>query len=154
MLGIILSKQAINRINKLMLKYIWCQQNVYKECDLNGVIEKVGRKTLIENYEEGGLIMIDLTHMQNSLAIKWITKLQQTGNGIWRHIPMFYLNNLGPELLIFKMNANSKDLKGWNTYFQQFYKKLIEIWCDIPNKNNKHNYVNSAQVLWNNQHCT
>jgi hypothetical protein len=42
---------------------------VYKGCDLNDVIEKVGRKTLITNFEEGGLIMIDLKHMQNSLAI-------------------------------------------------------------------------------------
>ena len=54
-------------------------QNIYKESDINNVIEKVGRKTLIKGYEEGSLGMIDMTHMQHSIATKWITKLQQTG---------------------------------------------------------------------------
>ena len=154
MQGIILPKHAMNRINKILFKYIWCNQNIYKESDINNVIEKVGRKTLIKSYEEGGLGMIDIIHMQNSIATKWITKLQQTGNGLWRSIPLFYLNKLGPKLIIFKMNANFKQLKGWNTQFPQFYTNLIEFWCEIPNKNSAHNFVNSSQILWNNQLCT
>ena len=42
MQGLILPKHAMNRTNKILFKYIWCSQNIYKESDINNIIEKVG----------------------------------------------------------------------------------------------------------------
>ena len=113
---------------------MWSKKE-YKEQDLSKVIERVKRNTLIKDYSEGGLNMIDMFHMQSSISIKWITKLLQPGNGIWRAIPLFYLNKFGPNMLIFKMNTTYREIRGWEKYYPQYYKSLIEMWCKIPSKN-------------------
>ena len=59
MQGMLLPRHAKNCINKMMFKYIWCNQNIYKESDINNVIGKVGPNTLIQSYKEGGLRMMD-----------------------------------------------------------------------------------------------
>ncbi len=149
MQGLIPPKCTLDRINRLLFKFIWSKKQ-YRESDLALVVERVKRETLIHDYNEGGLRMIDIRQMQYSLAIKWISKLSMPGDGIWRALPLYYLNKFGQRLLIFQMNTQFRDLRGWEKYYPQFYKSLIEIWYKIPSRNNEHDLENSSEVIWNN----
>jgi hypothetical protein len=114
----------------------------------------VKRQTLIRDYDEGGLRMIDLSHMQTSMAIKWITKINENGNGIWKALPRYYFNKYGPNLIIFKMDSSSAQLKGPLRTFPHHYMALTELWCNIPNKNSKLSLITKPQILWNNRNLT
>ena len=138
----------------MMFKYIWCEKNIYREDDFKNIVEKVGRCTMEKNYDEGRLRMIDITQMQISIALKWITKINESGNGIWKAIPRYYFNKFGPNLLVFKMDTHFKQIKGFGRYFPPHYKALIEMWCNIPNKNIKQSLKSISQVLWNNRNYT
>ena len=94
--------------------------------------------------------MIDISRMQISIALKWIMKINERGNGIWKAIPRYYLNKFGPN----KMDTHFKQIKGFGRYFPPHYKALIEMLCNIPNKNRKQSLKFISQVLWNNRNYT
>ena len=151
MQALILPNHIITRINKLLFKFVWCKKAVYKEKDLQNVSEKVTRATLIKPYAEGGLQMINVEHMQQAIAIKWIAKIICGGNGIWRAIPTYYLNLFGPSYIIFRMNCAYKHLKGITGFFPYHYKNILKIWFSLPHKVRN---TDNDNVIWNNKDYT
>ena len=149
MQGCILSKKVLKRINTLIYKFIWCKKCLYKEDDLKRVTERMNRCTMNANYTEGGLNMIDMETLQMSLAFKWIKRIVEDGNGIWRSIPKHYLMSHGPKYIIFKINMNNPKNAAKNE--PRFYKTLLTLWLSIKNKNPKMTIENSSQIIWNNQ---
>ena len=53
----------MNKLNQLLFKFLW-----------NGV-DKVTRVSVINDYEKGGLKMIDLESMVKSLRLAWLKRL-------------------------------------------------------------------------------
>ena len=56
-------KEIVNKLNQLLFKFLW-----------NGV-DKVTRVSVINDYEKGGLKMIDLESMVKSLRLAWLKRL-------------------------------------------------------------------------------
>ena len=56
-------KEIVNKLNQLLFKFLW-----------NG-LDKVTRMSVINDYEKGGLKMIDLESMVKSLRLAWLKRL-------------------------------------------------------------------------------
>ena len=147
-------KVLLNRINSLLFKYIWSKHNVFKEAELQSTTERIKRDIIIQDYENGGLNMINIEHMQTVNTIKWVNKIIQPGNGSWRILPKYYLTKLSPRLTVFKSEIQWNKFRGKNIKLPHFYTSLLENWFNIPNANTHHTIDNSAQILWNNNKIT
>ena len=67
-------KSTIDRIEKIMYSFIW-----------DGKLDKLKRSTLIQNYEKGGIKMINIEHFIMSLNVTSIKKILDTcshNNGV------------------------------------------------------------------------
>ena len=65
-------KSTIDRIEKIMYSFIW-----------DGKQDKIKRSTLIQNYEKGGIKMINIEKFIMSLKVTWIKKiLDSYNNGV------------------------------------------------------------------------
>ncbi len=71
--------------------------------------DKISRNTIIQNYEDGGLKMIDIESSLNSLKVSWVKRLLYGKDAKWKHL---YLNELTKHggMLIFKCNIESKEI--------------------------------------------
>ena len=78
-------KAILKKIEHLTYKFIW-----------NSITEKVKRKTLIKNYKNGGLNMIDLQAHIKTIQSKWVLKLMDKyrrhfNECMWRQRGHFYM---------------------------------------------------------------
>jgi len=74
----------------------------------------------INDYEKGGLKMIDLERMVKSLRLAWLKKIFSENDGIWKNYINHLLKCFGGSSL-FHCNYNIKDL----AISSQFYTELL-----------------------------
>ena len=78
--------------------------------------DKIARKTVIQNYENGGLKMVHLESFIKNLKVSWLQRLLHSNSG-W--VTLFYhTHQFDPDFLVLGRNyfiekANSKN-KFWN----------------------------------------
>jgi hypothetical protein len=100
-----ISNEKYKEIENLMFKFIWDQKP-----------DKNKRKTLCQDYINGGLKMLDLKKIILSLKSSWIKRLIDKNNkGQWKSI---YLNKQYGSELIFECDLNNHHLK---TIFKKGY---------------------------------
>lgn len=117
--------------------------------------EKVKRTTLINNYENGGLKMINLKIYIDSLKISWLEKLSSNEKATWKVIPLFTLNTTHLGIDILKSNCNFEDLnheiKSKINILPFFYHKLLTVWFSTTAMQDINNIENwNDQLIWNN----
>ena len=76
-------KELIQQLNKLLFKFLW------KGTD------QVKRVSVINEYEEGGLRMIDIECMVKSLGRAWLRRIFKRINGPWKSFLQHLLSPLG-----------------------------------------------------------
>ena len=135
-----ISCDKIKEIIKIMFNFIWDNKP-----------DKIKRKTLYQEYINGGLKMLDLNKFILSLKSSWIKRLLDENNkGQWKNIYRNKLKQYGGHL-IFKCDLSNKDVK---FMFKEgtFLSDILYSWFEI--KNMKTNIVRNEnignQILWNN----
>ena len=94
------SVEVINLIKKYMFDFLW-----------DGKPDKISRKTIIQDYENNGLKMIDIDIYIKSIKAGWVKRLTNASNtGDWKHIYTKQLDKVGGNL-IFESNINANDIK-------------------------------------------
>ena len=66
-------KEIIAELNRPLFKFLW-----------NGT-DKVTRLSTINEYDRGGLKMIDLDRIIKSLRLAWLKRIFSTRGGTWRN---------------------------------------------------------------------
>ena len=89
----------IKNIEKLMFDFLW-----------NGKPDKISRNTIIQDYKNAGLKMVDIHSFIDGLKISWIKRLENDKANNWQHIYEQELANYGGKLF-FKCNMTEKDVK-------------------------------------------
>ena len=107
-------KDVVNELNQLLFKFLW-----------KGV-DKVTRVSVINEYESGGLKMIDVDGMIKSLRLAWLQRLFNDSNVIWKR---YFLHLLEPVGGLFFLNCNY-DIKDYN-FPSQFYNELLLWWSEF-----------------------
>ena len=69
---IVLPEHVITQLNSIFHKFVWRKG------------ERVKRKTLMLNYDQGGLRMVDLKSFLYSLQMSWVKKLLNNDISAWK----------------------------------------------------------------------
>ena len=101
-------------LNRLLYKFLW-----------NGT-DKVTRLSTINEFEKGGLKMIDLECMIKSLRLAWLKRIFSENEGTWKNYLRHLLLGLGG-LFFFSCNFNIKDY----TISSLFYSEILTWWSEF-----------------------
>ena len=129
---LLVPKEIVKELNQMIFKFLW-----------KG-IDKVTRLSTINEYENGGLKMIDLESMIKSLRLAWLKRIFQCNNGAWRSFLRFLLEPFGG-LFLFHCNYDIKEVH----ISSKFYSELLQWWCDFRNVFDSRREC--QYILWNNK---
>ena len=130
--------EILNTINKAMFDFLWDNKP-----------DKINRKTIIQDYENGGLKMIDLNLFIKAIKAGWVKRITNNDNdGDWKHIYMNILKTVGG-CLVFESNLNERDFyKEQRNFNSTFLFEIVQAWSHINfNSNPK---IIKKQIIWNN----
>ena len=141
-------EHVLTKINTILFRFIW-----KKKYTNTKAFEKIKRRTICKDTENGGLSMINIKDMQNSFLLTWVTKLRNDKDEKWKRIPIEEMSKLGSNLSCFLANNESKKFKGLNTIYNPFWKSVLKCWLDNLKELNlevskRTEFEN--QLLWNN----
>ena len=125
----------ITNIKKKMNEFIWKSK-----------VNKVSHKVLIQNYEDGGLKMLDIDLFLIALKASWVKRIIDGNNrGQWKLKYKKMLSQVGGDFF-FHCNYHYLDVQ---KHFpsQNFFRDILESWCKL---NYKEDYHVTEQILWNN----
>ena len=125
-------KEIIQELNQLLYKFLW------KGTD------KVIRLSAINEYENGGLKMIDLESMIQSLRLAWIKRILGANDGTWKSYLRHLLYRCGG-LFLFHCNYDAKDIP----ITSQFYSELLKWWSDFREEFDSER--EQQNIVWNNK---
>ena len=134
------NQKAIEEIDRLFYDFLW-----------SGRGDKIKRNTMIRDYSEGGLKMLDIASFNKALKIVWIKKyLDKENYSKWKIFVDLELQNKGGAIFL-TGNLNKKDLDNYYVFNDPFIKEIIEIWSDV----NYERQITSkqqlqSQSLWHN----
>ena len=134
------SQKVINELETEMFRFLW-----------NNKPDKIKRKRLMQNYDQGGLKLPNINSFLLSLKSCWVKRyIDETNNGQWKEIFKIKLNKYGGELL-FESNIHETDIR------KMFRKDslvfdIMNSWSIINNIYVKNKLNNEARyvIMWNN----
>ena len=130
-------QELINKINKYMFDFLWDDKP-----------DKINRKTIIQDYENSGLKMINLNIFITSIKAGWVKRITNNDNdGDWKHIYKNNLEKIGGDL-IFESNICEQDFNKIQNTGSKFLSDIVQSWSTIHFNNNPETIKN--QILWNN----
>ena len=135
------NQRAISEIYVIFYSFLWNYKGV-----------KIKRAVLINDYDKGGLRMIDLSLFNKSLKCTWINKyLDASNRGKWKEFfGKLDLAKFGGDL-IFKCNLNKTDCSKTIPLKNLFIRELLETWSEVNFVDvieNKKHFL--EQPIWDN----
>ena len=128
----------IDEVTDIAFKFLW-----------SGKKDKVKRKTIIADYGDGGLKMLDFKSFISAQRAMWVKRICKEGKASWKAYPNHILNKLiGPNS--FKCNLNTE-----NTYnITGFYWSIIKNWTLLTEIKSEDMdvYDIRQQCIWLNKH--
>ncbi len=126
----------LKAIDKILFDYLWGNKP-----------HQIKKQTIIGQYDNGGIKMVDISLKDASLKIAWIKRLLQENN---KSIGINLNSYLKMESnLLFKCNLSTKDLV--NCFAKeppQFWKDVLVHWCNL-NYENVNDITNPiTQIIW------
>ena len=114
------SVETERELEKVLYQFIW-----------NKKPDKIKRKTLINQYEEGGLKMIDLKSFSAALKMSWLRKIKSVDyTAHWKTLLIDTLENLGGDKFL---HLPKEGLEIISIQFNAFWQEVIAIWASIQN---------------------
>ena len=113
------SKSYLKDINQLLYNFLW---------DTKG--DKIKRSEMLNDYENGGLKMLDIQTFNCALKAKWVQKyLDDNNRGKWKLFFNYFLAKHNGKLLM-TGNIKPTDVASLNIQ-DPFTNKIVEIWSQI-----------------------
>ena len=135
-----LSKPILKEINYIFYSFLWKQK-----MDGKKPRERVRRTVVCSDYEKGGLKMIDMETLQESIMLEWAECLMSEGNKEWKDIALFFFRHLGGRSA-FRSKVLARDFKGINMIDSLFWKDVFVCWLNTANRTANTNQ--EASVLY------
>ena len=142
-----LPDNVLNEFDTLLFRFLWKNKNFN-----NRAYEKIKRSILCLNSSEGGINMISVKDQQQVMLIRWIQKGSLTLNPTHKRIIDNIFKNVGGIQYIIHTFSTSDKSKGIDMVPSLFWRKAINAWLNINNKNEKlqHNIpiFNNSDILY------
>ena len=107
--------------------------------------DKIKRDAMYQEYDKGGLGMIDVDVMFKSLRLAWIPRLLQNTKSNWKTFPEYFFRKCGGLRFLLKCNYHTKYLVG----LPKFYRDAVSFFSELKSLYN-YNY-SKENLLFNNQ---
>jgi hypothetical protein len=133
-------ESVVSEIEKSAFNFIW-----------SGKPEKIKRKTVIANYESGGLRMLDVRSFIQAQRVMWAKRLNSGENEQWKAYPLSMIEKLlGKDTFRISSEMKKKDKPEGLT---PFYWEVCKAWLDIKNSCNeiKTTYDVRRECIWLNK---
>ena len=127
-------KGIVQELNRMLFKFLWKGKGT----------DKVTRLSTINDYENGGLKMIDLESMIKSLRLAWLKRIFGKNDGAWKSYLRVSLQRFGG-LFLFYCNYDIKD----HSIPSLFYSELLQWWSEF-----RDGFDSGKEwqfILWNNK---
>ena len=144
---IVLPEKILTELNTLVFRFLWRKKDCNKKA-----YEKVKRKVMINDFELGGLKMIDFKLLQQSFQLEKIIKLvKSTPLDLWSWIPRDYFLAYSNDFSFLNTTVGLKKFKGLDSLYSCVWKENLKVWLSNNEKYDVDNHIKS-QCLWNNPH--
>ena len=127
--------EVMKDIKNKMNQFIW-----------NSKVNKVSHNTIIKDYKQGGLRMIDIDNFLISLKASWVKRLIINDGSLWKVNYEKMLQNIGGKFF-FECNCHFSHVQKLLPDSSEFLRNVLESWCKI---NYKEDIPVLEQTLWNN----
>lgn len=124
MKSIIIPKHVLDQINTIFYRFLWKQQLNDKKA-----FEKVKRVVMGNEYDRGGLKMLEMNTFQDSILLEWAESYLSPKYGDWKDLVNIFFKDVG-EKAAFKSNLSSKNFKGLKLIPSTFWKSVLVKWLD------------------------
>ena len=142
------SKKVLTDLNRLFYKFIW-----EKRFWIRKAFEKMTRPVMEGTFEDGGLAMVNVAHLQKAFYLQWVGKLAASAEEKWTCIPRWLFSKLANGFRVFNYNCHSKYVKGVDQIESGFWKTVLCTFLDAG-KLTTEDEIDSenfqSQHLWNN----
>ena len=129
-------QKSLEEVNRILFNFLW-----------DGRGDRIKRSAMINDYDKGGLKMIDIKTFNSSLKAIWVKKYLDSANtGKWKLFFDFYLAKHGGKRL-FSGNLNTDDSKYLNIK-DEFLQEILHFWAEINFQNTLGDFQNTS--LWHN----
>ena len=129
-------QKSLEEVNRIIFNFLW-----------DGRGDRIKRSAMINDYDKGGLKMIDIKTFNSSLKVIWVKKYLDSANtGNWILFFDFYHTKHGGKRL-FSGNLNTDDIKYLNIK-DEFLQEILHIWAEINFQNTLGDFQNTS--LWHN----
>ena len=118
----------VKRLQKLFYNFLW-----------NGKRNSIKHATLILDYHEGGIKMVDLQSFTKSVRLTWVKRLMTT-NGQWQNLAKVILHGFSKHFFLLD-NQSIKSLR--KEIENPFWAQILSDWISLKNEP-------SRLFLWNN----
>ncbi len=105
--------EFIKKVNKVIYHFLWNAK------------DRIKRKCLINDLNNGGLKMLDFESQVKSLQAAWIPRILKQENKIWTTLPIQYFNKFGKKQNILNMTFNSIESFPAIKQIPSFYQHVI-----------------------------
>ena len=121
---LVTNHKIVKEINGIFYSFLW-----------NNKGDKIKRSVMINNYESGGLKMIDFFLFNKSPKTTWIKKyLDESNRGKWKDFYELELGKYGGSLL-FAGNLNRHDTLKTISVKDPFLQEIVQIWSEVNFEN-------------------
>ena len=107
------SNEILNRLNTIIFNFLW-----------GGKPDKVKRKAIISDYDQGGLKAPDIFIIYKVQRIMWVNRYIHSSDHPWKTIFEWQLNTVGGPIILENTRLSVKSID--NTNIMPFYKSMIK----------------------------
>ena len=125
-------EEVVKEVNRIIFKFLWKGQ------------DRVARKAMINNFENGGLNVLDFETMVNSLRLAWLKRLYIDEDAGCKRYLRFLTKPFGGDFL-FRCDYGPREYNITN----KFYGELIQFWAEYKNAFSTED--DSTSIIWNNK---
>lgn len=112
--------ETIRTIKSKLFGFLW-----------NNKKDKIKRKSLYQDYDRGGIRMVDIDLMIKGLRLSWISRLLDSDGQNWKSIPDHFFKKLGGLNFLLRCNY---DVKYVDPKLPSFYKDILSFCAELKSK--------------------
>ena len=137
-------QSVMKKLDKIIYEYLWGSK-----------VNKVRKDTVVREYVQGGIKMIDIEKLIQSFRLKWMGRIIDETDGYWKDMAMLYFEQFGGLKLLLNCSVDSNMIaKYFAGKIPNFYLEILKAWFQFKKSDNQNDIYSDNQILWYNKYIT
>ena len=137
-------QSVMKKLGKIIYEYLWGSK-----------VNKVKKETVVREYVQGGIKMIDIEKLIQSFRLKWLGRITDETDGYWKDMAILYFEQFGGLKLLLNCSVDSNMItKYFAGKIPSFYLDILKAWFQFKKSDNQNDIYSDNQILWYNKYIT